>query len=244
MKNFDYYSPTYFSFGRGKEKNVGILIKKYGGSKVLLHYGGGSVKKNGIYQKIVEVLNESKIPFVELGGVMPNPRSGLVYEGIELCKKENIDFILAVGGGSVIDSSKAIAAGVMYEGDFWNYYKLHIPVEDALPIGVVLTIAAAGSEGSGGSVITNEENKLKWSAGGDAIRPKFSVLNPEFTFTLGKYQTACGITDIMVHVFERYFTNTKDVGLTDRLSEAVLKTMIEEAPKVIKNPNDYEASIE
>ena len=132
----------------------------------------------------------------------------------------------------------------MYEGDFWNYYKLHIPVEDALPIGVVLTIAAAGSEGSGGSVITNEENKLKWSAGGDAIRPKFSVLNPEFTFTLGKYQTACGITDIMVHVFERYFTNTKDVGLTDRLSEAVLKTMIEEAPKVIKNPNDYEASIE
>lgn len=150
MKNFDYYSPTYFSFGRGKEKNVGILIKKYGGSKVLLHYGGGSVKKNGIYQKIVEVLNESKIPFVELGGVMPNPRSGLVYEGIELCKKENIDFILAVGGGSVIDSSKAIAAGVMYEGDFWDYYKLHIPVEDALPIGVVLTIAAAGSEGSGG----------------------------------------------------------------------------------------------
>lgn len=186
MKNFDYYSPTYFSFGRGKEKNVGILIKKYGGSKVLLHYGGGSVKKNGIYQKIVEVLNESKIPFVELGGVMPNPRSGLVYEGIELCKKENIDFILAVGGGSVIDSSKAIAAGVMYEGDFWDYYKLHIPVEDALPIGVVLTIAAAGSEGSGGSVITNEENKLKWSAGGDAIRPKFSVLNPEFTFTLGE----------------------------------------------------------
>lgn len=241
MDNFNFYSPTYFAFGKGKEAKVGALVKRFGGSKVLLHYGGGSVKTNGVFDSVTKSLEEAGIPYVELGGVKPNPRSGLVYEGIELCRKEGVDFVLAVGGGSTIDSAKAIAAGVVYEGDFWDYYRTNMAVNRALPIGTVLTIAAAGSEGSGDSVITNEENMLKWAASGDALRPKFSVLNPAFTCTLPAYQTACGITDIMVHVCERYFTNTKNVETTDRLCEAVLKAMIEEGPKVMKNLQDYDA---
>ena len=241
MNNFNFYSPTYFAFGKGKETEVGTLVKRFGGSKVLLHYGGGSVKQNGVFDSVIKSLKEAQIPYVELGGVKPNPRSGLVYEGIELCRKEKIDFILAIGGGSTIDSAKAIALGVPYEGDFWDFYSTGKPVETAIPIGTVLTIAAAGSEGSDASVITNEENMLKWAAGGDALRPKFSVLNPEFTCTLPAYQTACGITDIMIHVCERYFTNTKDVEITDRLCEAVLKAMIEEAPKVMDDLKNYEA---
>lgn len=241
MNNFNFYSPTYFAFGKEKEMEVGSLIKKFGGSKVLLHYGGGSIKKNGLYDKIVESLNKENIEFVELGGVKPNPRSGLVYEGIELCRKENVDFVLAVGGGSTIDSSKAIALGTVYDGDFWDYYCNPWSVEKALPVGTVLTLAAAGSEGSGDSVITQEETLLKWSTSGDALRPKFSILNPQYTCTLPPYQTACGITDIMIHVCERYFTNTKDVEITDRLCEAVLKTMIEEGPKVMSDPQNYEA---
>ena len=241
MENFNFYSPTYFAFGKGKESEVGALVKRFGGTKVLIHYGGGSVKRNGVFDSVTKSLVEAQIPYVELGGVKPNPRSGLVYEGIELCRKENIDFILAVGGGSAIDSAKAIALGVPYEGDFWDFYRNGTAVDKAIPVGTVLTIAAAGSEGSGDSVITNEESLLKWSAGGDALRPKFSVLNPEFTCTLPAYQTACGITDIMIHVCERYFTNTKDVEITDRLCEAVLKAMIEEAPKVMKDLGDYQA---
>lgn len=241
MDNFNFYSPTYFAFGKGKEAEVGTLVKRFGGTKVLLHFGGGSIKTNGVYDGVVKSLNEAGIPFVELGGVKPNPRSGLVYEGIELCRKEGVDFVLAVGGGSAIDSAKAIAAGVPYDGDFWDYYQYGKPIDVALPVATVLTIAAAGSEGSGDSVITNESNLLKWGASGDAIRPKFSVLNPEFTCSLGAYQTACGITDIMVHVMERYFSNTKNVETTDRLCEAVLKAMIEEAPKVMADLQNYEA---
>ncbi len=241
MKNFNFYSPTYFAFGRGKEAEVGSLVKRFGGSRVLLHYGGGSVKRNGVFDSVTKSLTEAGLSYVELGGVKPNPRSGLVYEGIALCRKEKIDFILAVGGGSTIDSAKAIALGVPYDGDFWDFYRTDMVVKAALPVGTVLTIAAAGSEGSGASVITNEETMLKWSTGSDVLRPKFSVLNPAFTCTLPAYQTACGITDIIIHVCERYFTNTKDVEITDRLCEGVLKAMIEEAPKVMSDPQNYEA---
>lgn len=240
MLNFDFYSPTYFAFGKEREFDCGKLVKRFGGTKVLLHYGGGSIKRNGAYDHVVQSLKEAGIDFVELGGVQPNPRSGLVYQGIELCRKEKVDFIVAVGGGSAIDSAKAIAAGVPYDGDFWDYYSKGLSVDVALPVGTVLTIAAAGSEGSGDSVITHEKSNLKWAASGDAIRPKFSILNPEFTTTLPAYQTACGICDIMVHVCERYFTNTKDVATTDYLCEAILQAMIEEGRKVIADPADYE----
>ena len=241
MNNFSFYAPTYFSFGKDTEKETGGLVKRFGGSKVLIHYGGGSIKKSGVFDRVVKSLAEHQIPYVELGGVQPNPRSGLVYQGIDLCRKENVDFILAVGGGSAIDSAKAIAAGVPYEGDFWDYYSTDKQIEEALPVATVLTIAAAGSEGSTGSVITHEDEMNKWAANSEALRPVFSILNPESTCTLPAYQTACGITDIMAHVCERYFTNTTNVEITDRLCEGILKTMIEESPKVIADPNDYEA---
>ena len=196
MNNFTFYSPTYFSFGKDAENNTGALVKRFGGSKVLIHYGGGSVVRFGLLDRVKRSLENEGVPYVELGGVKPNPRSGLVYEGIELCRKEHIDFVLAAGGGSVIDSSKAIAAGAVYDGDFWDYY-CGKPIEKALNIGTILTIAAAGSEGSPDSVITNENGMLKRGASGDAIRPKFSILNPALTQTLPAYQTACGITDIM-----------------------------------------------
>ena len=186
-------------------------------------------------------LDAEGIAYCELGGVQPNPRDTKVYEGIELCRKENVDFILSVGGGSCIDSAKAIAIGVPYDGDFWDFYTRKAEIKTALPIGTVLTIAAAGSEGSGGSVVTKEDGMLKRDAGSDLMRPRFSVLNPELTCTLPAYQTGCGATDIMAHVFERYFTNTKEVEITDRLCEAVLLTMIKETPRVIADPNNYEA---
>ena len=240
MDNFNFYSPTEFVFGKGRENECGRYVKKYSKSKVLIHYGGGSVVKSGLLDRVKKSLTDSGISFVELGGVQPNPRDTLVYKGIELCRNEGVDFILAVGGGSVIDSSKAIAAGVPYDGDFWDFYSgKH--VEEALPVGVILTIAAAGSEGSGDSVITKEDGLLKRGTGSDALRAKFSILNPELTQTLPAYQTACGATDIMAHVFERYFTNTKEVEITDRLCEAVLITMVKETPRVIADPNNYEA---
>lgn len=241
MDNFRFYAPTYFCFGKDSEKSIGELVTRFGGTKVLIHYGGGSIKQNGVFDKVIASLTESNLPYIELGGVKPNPRSGLVYKGIELIKKEQIDFILAVGGGSAIDSGKAIAAGAQYEGDFWDYYSKGLHVDRALPIGTVLTIAAAGSEGSPDSVITHENGMLKRGTSGEALRPKFSILNPASTCTLSAYQTACGITDIMVHVCERYFTNTTDVEITDRLCEAVLKTMITESPKVMNCLTDYEA---
>ncbi|HHV12732.1 MAG TPA: iron-containing alcohol dehydrogenase [Clostridiales bacterium] len=240
MNNFTFYSPTYFVFGRDKEMKAGHYVKRFGGSKVLIHYGGGSVIRSGLLDRVKESLKAEKLEYVELGGVMPNPRSGLVYEGIELCRKEGVDFILAVGGGSAIDSAKAIAAGAVYEGDFWEFYEGK-PVEQALKVGTVLTIAAAGSEGSGDSVITLEKGMLKRGASGEAIRPVFSILNPELTQTLPAYQTAAGATDIMAHVFERYFTNTKEVEVTDRLCEAILLTMVKEVPRVIEDPDNYEA---
>ena len=240
MNNFNFYSPTYFVFGKSRETEAGKYVKRFGGSKVLIHYGGGSVIKSGLLDRVKTSLTKENISFAELGGVVPNPRSGLVYQGVEICKRENIDFILAVGGGSAIDSAKAIAIGALYDGDFWDFYTgKH--VEKALPVATILTISAAGSEGSTGSVITHENGMLKRAANSDALRPVFSVLNPELTCSLPAYQTACGATDMMAHVLERYFTNTKDVEITDRLCEAVLLTVIKEAPKALANPNDYEA---
>lgn len=240
MDNFNFCSPTEFVFGKGRENECGSFVKKYGGSKVLIHYGGGSAVRSGLLGRVKDSLTAQGIGFAELGGVQPNPRDTLVYKGIELCRAEGIDFILAVGGGSVIDSAKAIAAGTLYDGDFWDFYSGR-KVEKALPLGVVLTIAAAGSEGSGDSVITKEDGLLKRGTGSDVLRSKFSVLDPELTQTLPAYQTACGATDIMAHVFERYFTNTKEVEITDRLCEAVLLTMVKETPRVIADPNNYEA---
>ncbi|MCR4932715.1 MAG: iron-containing alcohol dehydrogenase [Lachnospiraceae bacterium] len=240
MENFTFYAPTYFAFGKDSESQAGKLVKRFNGTKVLIHYGSGSVVKSGLLDRVKKSLSEENLPFIELGGVKPNPRSGLVYEGIELCKKEGIDFVLAVGGGSVIDSSKAIAAGTVYDGDFWDFY-MGKPIDKALPVGTILTIAAAGSEGSGDSVITKEEGMFKRGASGEAIRPKFSILNPALTQTLPPYQTAAGITDIMAHLHERYLTNSKDVEVTDRLIEGLLLTMIHEGPRVIADPNNYEA---
>lgn len=240
MNNFTFYSPTYFVFGKDEENNTGKYVKRFGGSKVLIHYGGGSVIRSGLLDRVKDSLRAEGIEYIELGGVKPNPRSGLVYEGIDLCRKEKVDFVLAVGGGSTIDSAKAIAAGTLYDGDFWDYFKGK-PVDKALPIGTVLTISAAGSEGSSDSVITNENGMFKRGSRGEALRPAFSILNPALTQTLPPFQTACGITDIMAHLFERYFTTTKDVEVTDRLIEALLLTMIHEAPRVIEDPNNYEA---
>ncbi len=240
MNNFTFYSPTYFAFGKDMECQAGSLVKRFGGTKVLIHYGGGSVVRSGLLDRVKASLEAEGIPYALLGGVKPNPRSGLVYEGIELCRKEQIDFILAVGGGSTIDSSKAIAAGTVYDGDFWDFYSGKL-IEKALPIGTVLTIAAAGSEGSPDSVITLEDGMLKRGATGDAIRPKFSILNPALTQTLPPYQSAAGITDILAHLYERYLTNTPEVEVTDRMIEALMLTLVHEGPRVIENPNNYDA---
>ncbi len=240
MNNVMFYSPTCFVFGKDSENQAGSLVRRFGGSRVLIHYGGGSALRSGLIDRVKASLEQENIPYLLLGGVQPNPRSGLVYQGIELCRKEKIDFILAVGGGSVIDSSKAIAAGTIYDGDFWDFYSGK-RIEQALPIGTVLTIAAAGSEGSPDSVITREEGMFKRGASGDAIRPKFSILNPALTQTLPPHQTAAGITDIMAHLYERYLTNSKEVEVTDRMIEALLLTMIHEGPRVIENPDNYDA---
>ena len=240
MNNFTFFSPTYFVFGKDYENMTGHYVKRFNGTRVLIHYGGGSVVKSGLLERVKASLDSEQISYVELGGVQPNPRSGLVYEGIELCRREKIDFILAVGGGSTIDSAKAIAAGAVYDGDFWDFFQGKV-VNKALPVATILTIAAAGSEGSPDTVITHENGMYKRGATGEALRPVFSILNPELTMTLPAYQTACGAVDIMAHVFERYFTNTKDVEVTDRLCEAILLTMVKETPKVIVAPYNYEA---
>ena len=240
MDNFNFYSPTEFVFGMNRENECGELVKKYGGTKVLIHYGGGSAVRSGLIDRVKASLDAAGIPHVELGGVKPNPHDSLVYKGIEIVRENGIDFILAVGGGSTIDSSKAIAMGVPYKGDFWDFYEGKASAACALPIGVVQTIAAAGSEGSGDSVITKEDGMLKRGASSEHIRPKFAVQNPALLCTLPAYQTACGITDIMAHVFERYFTNTLEVEITDRLCEAVLLTMVKEGPRAIADPTNYQ----
>ena len=240
MENFNFYSPTEFVFGRDRAAEAGQYVKKYGGTKALIHYGGGSAVKSGLIGTVKRSLDKAGIAYCELGGVQPNPRDTLVYKGIELCRAEGADFILAVGGGSVIDSAKGIALGVPYNGDFWDFYSGKTP-EKALPVGTVLTIAAAGSEGSGNSIVTKPDGMLKRGARNDILRPRFSIMDPALTQTLPAYQTACGATDIMAHIFERYFTNTREVEITDRLCEAVLLTMIKETPRVIADPDNYDA---
>ena len=243
MVNFNFYNPARIIFGKDTEKELPAQIQKFG-SKVLLHYGGGSIKKIGLYDKIVKILKDAGIPFVELGGVQPNPRLSLVYEGIQLCKKENVDFILAVGGGSTIDSAKAIAIGVPYDGDVWDFYDNKGEPKEILPVASVLTIPAAGSESSDGSVITNDTLNLKHSVGCELMIPKFTIMNPENTFSLPPYQTACGATDIMAHLMERYFTTVPNVDVSDRLIEATFRSMLYNVPKVLRNPNDYDARAE
>ena len=245
MDNFTFYSPTYFAFGRGTENDTGAYVKKYGGTKVLIHYGGGSAKRSGLLDRVEASLKKEGIDYVELGGVKASPLSDLVYEGIDLARKEKVDFVLAVGGGSVMDSAKGIALGAVYDGDFWDFYcGKKGPVTEALPVGCVVTIAASGSEGSTDSVVTlvtEDGHEYKRCADGDILRPLFAIMNPELMMTLPPYQTASGIADIMAHCMERYFTHTKDVELTDRLLEAVMITMIKEGRRVMANPNDYEA---
>lgn len=240
MENFTFYAPTYFAFGKDTENEAGALVKRFGGHKVLLHYGGGSVIRSGLLDRVKASLEKEGIDYIELGGVQPNPLSGLVYKGIDLCRKEDVDFVLAVGGGSTIDSAKAIAAGTVYDGDFWDFYEGR-QVDKALPIGTILTIAAAGSEGSPDSVITKEDGMIKRGATGEAYRPRFSILNPALTQTLPPYQTAAGVTDIIAHLYERYLTNTKEVETTDRMIEALILAMIHEGPRVIEDPDNYEA---
>ncbi|WP_175640601.1 iron-containing alcohol dehydrogenase [Metabacillus schmidteae] len=239
MENFTYYNPTKLIFGKGQVEQLKAEIPQYG-KNVLLVYGGGSIKRNGLYDQVVEILKKSNLNLFELAGVEPNPRLSTVHRGVEICKKENVDFILAVGGGSVIDCSKAIAVGAKYEGDAWDIVtKKHIPTE-ALPFGTVLTLAATGSEMNSGSVITNWETKEKYGWGSPLTFPKFSILDPVNTFTVPKNHTVYGIVDMMSHIFEQYFHHTKNTPLQDRFCESTLKTVIEAAPKLIEDLENYE----
>ena len=241
MLNFEFCAPTKFVFGRDAQEKTGALVREFGGSRALIVYGGGSVVRSGLLSQVMASLDAAGVAHMELGGVKPNPRSDLVYEGIRLCKAHALDFVLPVGGGSAIDTAKAIADGACYDGDFWDFYCGKAAVTRALPHGCVLTIPAAGSEGSTSAVITKIEGNLKRGLNTDFHRPRFAVMNPELTFTLPRYQLACGITDMMAHIMERYFTNTRDVALTDRLAEALLQSIIEAAPVAMADSADYAA---
>ena len=239
MKDFNYYAPTEVVFGKESEEQVAALVKKYGGTKVLVHYGGQSAVRSGLLDKICGLLQEGGIAYVTLGGVVPNPRLSLAQKGIELCRQEGVDFILAVGGGSVIDSSKCIAYGVPYDGNVWDFYLGKAEPQGMLPVASVLTIPAAGSEMSEASVITNEDGDVKLGYSNNMSRPKFAIMNPERTFTLPAYQTAAGVTDMMMHTMERYFTKDDDMDLTTDLAEAVLRRMKTAVFEVLRNPEDY-----
>lgn len=244
MFDFKYFTPTKVLFGKNTENKVADLIQEFGGKKVLIHYGGGSVIRSGLMQKVTDKLDTAGIKYVKLGGAVPNPRLSLVYEGIELCKKEGLDFILALGGGSAIDSAKAIGYGVMNDGDVWDLYDYKKQAKACMPLGVILTLAATGSEMSDSSVITKEEGLVKRGYSSDFCRPRFAILNPELTMTLPDYQTACGCTDIMMHTMERYFTNGGNMELTDSMAEALLRTVKENAKILARDPKNYDARAE
>ncbi len=240
MDNFAYHNPTKILFGRGMETEVGAEVARTS-RRILLHFGGGSIRASGLYDRVVASLKRAGVEWVELGGVKPNPRLGLVHEGVKLCREQKLDFVLAVGGGSAIDSAKAIAMGAANDGEVWDYFVGKRELTRALPVATILTIPAAGSESSTASVVTNEDGWIKRGFNSELLYPKFSVLNPELAFTLPKFQVACGSADIMSHLMERYFTNTRNVGFIDRMLEATMKTVIAQAPKVLAAPTDYDA---
>ena len=244
MENFQYYTPTKVVFGKGTEELTGELVKAQGCRKVLVHYGSGSVVRSGLLDRIFRSLDAAGIDYISLGGVVPNPRLSLVYEGIDLCKKEKVDFILAVGGGSVIDSAKAIGYGMTNDGDVWDFYDRKRQAQACLPIGTVLTISAAGSEMSNSSVITKEDGWLKRGYSSDYSRPKFAVMDPVLTMTLPKYQTASGCVDIMMHTMERYFNQSDNMELTDGISENLIRTVMKNARILMTEPENYNARAE
>ena len=240
MENFNFFAPTKILFGQNKVNEMGREIKAHG-SRVLMVYGGGSIKKTGVYDQVVEQLKKNNIEFLELGGILPNPRLDKVHEGVKLCRENGVDFLLPVGGGSAIDTAKAIAAGVPYDGDAWDFYVQKAKIQSALPIGTVLTLAATGSEMNGNTVISNEETEEKRGMGSDLLRPVFSVLDPTYTFTVNRYHTAAGTVDIMSHIFENYFAPGEVTFVQDHIAEAILKTCIKYGPVALEDPENYEA---
>ena len=245
MNNFTFYSPTMFAFGQGEASRVGALVRQFGGSKVLLVAGGGSVKKNGAYDAVAVSLKEAGLSWCELWGVQANPRSGKVYEGIDLARTEGVDFLLAIGGGSVIDTAKAIGMGVPYDGDFWDFFTGKAKIEHTLPIGTVLTISAAGSETSDSAVLTNDETTLKRGLNTDLQRPLFAIMDPELTYTLPRYQVGCGVVDIMMHTLERYFNPGHPSNrMTDEIAEGLLRTVIDAGRVAMQDSHNYDAMSE
>ena len=244
MNDFVYYTPTKVIFGKDKENEVGSELKKAGATKVLVHYGTGSVIRSGLLDKVRTSLNEAGIPFAELGGVVPNPRLSLVYQGIELGRREKIDFILAVGGGSVLDSAKAIGYGIPYSGDVWDFYDRKKQAEAIVPVGDILTLAATGSEMSNSSVITKDEGGIKRGYSNNLGRPVFSILDPQLTTTLPPFQTSCGCTDIIMHTLERYFTAKGNMDITDEMARGVVKTVMKHAPILLADPENYQSRAE
>ena len=244
MSNFSYYTPTHVYFGRGTQNQVGALVRAQGCKKVLIHYGGQSARRSGLLAQVEASLDAAGVAHVQLGGVVPNPHLSLVYEGIELCRREGVDFILAVGGGSVIDSAKAIGYGMCMDGDVWELYNHTRRATGCLPIGVILTIAASGSEMSDSSVITKEEGGIKRGYNDDICRPKFAIMNPELTMTLPDYQTACGCTDILMHTMERYFVQGDAMEITDSIAEALMRTVMEQTKFLRDDPKNYDARAE
>lgn len=240
MNSFEFFAPTRIFFGKGQLEKIGPAIKNYG-NKILIAYGNGSIKKNGIYKDVVKVLKENGIEFHELSGIKPNPSIESVREGVRLCRENKLAFILAIGGGSVIDCAKGIAAGALYDGDPWDFYIYKATVTKAIPIGTVITLAATGSEMNGTTVVSNEETTSKMAMGSEFLKPKFSLLDPEYTFSVGKYLTAAGTVDIMSHCFEQYFSGVRDTFLQDRLAEAILKTCIHFGPIALEDPENYDA---